>query len=114
MDRIGLGGAPIPGVGKLQWSSFLIDLELSAYVTGGIPIPQTVTGFTRVFDMFIPAGKDPYGVTNIVTPTDLTVTLVGTDTAPLLYFTEGTSGTQAVNASTIAGEEIWITLGGLR
>jgi hypothetical protein len=115
MDRIGIGGRPITGVQKLHWGSYLIDLENTAYVTGGVPVPVGTCGFTRIFDMLVLAGKDPYGATDVAhVTTGLTFTLDSSDpTAPLLVI-EDAAG-EVANASTqAAGSAVWVVFGGLR
>tara|TARA_R110000851_G_scaffold42167_6_gene105073 strand:+ start:1747 stop:2157 length:411 start_codon:yes stop_codon:yes gene_type:complete len=115
MDRIGIGGAPIAGVGKLWWSSYLIDLENTAYVTGGVPIPVGTCGYSRIFDMMVLAGKDPYGSADVThVTTGLTFTLDSTNPAAPKLVIEDDAG-EVANASTqAAGSRVWVCFGGLR
>ncbi|GEM_PF-3973905 len=115
MDRIGIGGRPIKGVGKLHYASYLIDLENTAYVTGGVPIPVGTCGFTRIFDMLVLAGKDPYGAADVPhVTTGLTFTLDSTDpTVPLLVIKDD-AGEVAAASTQAAGSAVWVVFGGLR
>ena len=115
MDRIGIGGRPIAGVGKLWWSSYLVDLENTAYVTGGVPIPRGTLGYSRIFDMLVLGGKDPYGAADVAhTTTGLTFTLDSTDPEVPLLVIQDAAGEVANAATQAAGSAVWLCFGGLR
>jgi hypothetical protein len=115
-ERRGLGGHAIHGVSNFWFQSVLVDLELSAYETGGIPLIGTpnLVGMTRVYDMYVMGSKDPYGVNDAAPPAGITFTLDNSDvTNPLLKM--DLVGGEVANAATqAAGVDVWIILGGLR
>jgi hypothetical protein len=114
-DRIGIGGRPIAGVQKLHWGSYLIDLAATAYVTGGVPIPTAVCGFTRIYDMIILGGKDPYGSADVINQVKgITFSLVSTNPeVPLLKM--DLLAAEVANAATqAAGSAVWVAFGGIR
>jgi len=109
-ERVGM--RPIKDYGKLSYSAFLVDLSVG-YTTGGFVIDPGVLGFTKIVDMHVLGGKDPYGVLDVVHPGGITFELVTTDpTAPLLKLE--LLAAEAANLSTQAAKSVWIVLGGIR
>ena len=109
-ERVGM--RPIKDYVKLSYSAFLIDLDV-AYTTGGFVIDPGVLGFSKIVDMQVLGGKDPYGVLDVVHPGGITYELVTTDpTAPKLKLEP--LAAEAAAASTQTAKSVWIILGGIR
>ena len=84
-----------------------------AYTTGGFVIDPGVLGFSKIVDMQVLGGKDPYGVLDVVHPGGITYELVTTDpTAPKLKLE--LLAAEAAAASTQTAKSVWIILGGIR
>ena len=113
-DRSGLGGHPIHGRPNLWYSSFLIDLELTAYVTAGVPLTPEITGMNEVWDLVVMGGYDPYSVNAAAPPNGITFTLADPGkVAPKLKM--DLIGAEVSNGATqSSGVDVWITLGGIR
>lgn len=112
MPRQSLAGVPVAGVSNLWWKSVCVDLENSAYETGGIPFELDDIGMKSIHDMYVYAGKDPYnqGDAHDDYKLGLTFKLGGTPQAPTLMIYDETAEEAAT--TTHAGDVVWLLVGG--
>ena len=107
-----LGGFPLKGYAGLNTRIINVDLENTAYETGGIPIPKEITGLKRVVNMWTLSGWDPYHQV-AANPPALSFRLDSSDPeAPKLVIHDG-SGELANAATQPADTTVWLMLGGI-
>lgn len=107
-----LGGSPLDGYAGLVTRIINVDLNLTAYVTGGVPLDKNITGLQRVVNMWTLSGWDPHHKV-AANPPALSFRLDSSNPEAPKLVIHGAGG-QLANASTQApGVSVWLMLGGI-
>jgi len=97
----------------MVWKAVCVDLENTAYVTGGVPFVMTDIGMKSIHDMYVYGSVDPFNQADVraTAPDGVNFWLDKTDpTAPKLVYRD--SGGEVTATTTYAGDAIWLLVGG--